>query len=128
MQLAKPVDIEAVMAEALGIHATPVPANLGRTLPYAIATRTGGGRADLVVDNHFVDIDVYSHDGDWAGATDEAATLLARACDLGGTVAGGAVVCAVTVETMPYNNPDPDHATLARSTFSLRVTARAVVE
>lgn len=127
MQLAKPVDVEYVIAEALGIHATPTPANLGASLPYAIVSRTGGGRADLVVDNHFVDIDVYSYDDDWAGATDEAASLIARACELGGTSAAGATVCAVTVETMPYNNPDPDHPSLARSTFSLRVTARAEV-
>lgn len=127
MQLAKPVDIEYAIAEALDIHATPIPANLGTSLPYAVVTRTGGGRADLVVDNHFVDVDVYSYDGDWAGATDEAATLIAHACELGGTTSVGALICAVTVETMPYNNPDPDHPSLARSTFSLRVTARAEV-
>lgn len=129
-QIVIPVDIEETIADIYGIHATPKPADLGASLPYAVVSRTGGGRADLVVDNHFVDVDVYSDPDDWAGATAEASRLLALMADcINKQASNGAVLYAATVEALPYNNPDPDHPTLARSTFSMRVTARgAVVE
>ena len=127
MQRSKPVDIEYVLARALGIHATPVPADLERRLPYVMATRTGGGRADLVVDNHFVDIDVWCEKDAWGQAADEAADVMSRVLELAGSTSGGAVVCAATVEAMPYNNPDPLHPDLARVTCSVEITARAEI-
>lgn len=128
VQLAIAVDIEDVVSRAVGIHGTPVPADLGASLPYAMVTRTGGGRNGLVVDNHYVDIDVWSESDDWAGATEYAARLEAAILESKGCEYAGAVICAASVESHPYNNPDPDHPTLARVTFSMLITTRAIIE
>lgn len=122
-QYAIPVDVEAALASALGIAAPPVPAALAA--PYSCVTSTGGSRSSLVVDRFFADVDCWG--ADEASALALARGLVARALELPGTEAGGATWCAVSAESLPYLNPDPDEPTLARATFSLAVTARSAV-
>ncbi len=127
-QIAKPVDVEGALASALGIAAPPVPEDLTARLPYAVATRTGGSRAGKVVDTFYVDFDVWCAKDEWGLAHEVAAGLLARAEELPRSGGGAATWCAVSVETHPYNNPDPVRPDLARVTFAMTITARAVVE
>lgn len=118
-----PIDVEAALAADLGVHAPPVPSDLGGALPYCVAERVGGGRADLVVDTHYVAFDVWART--WDGAQAEAADLLARAMALPRDPHARHGWCAVTADALPYDNPDPDRPDLARATFQLSITCRA---
>lgn len=118
------IDIEDTLQAALnaaGIVASapPVPANLK---PCVFVYRTGGFSQNYVQDAHSVDFDCY--------AENEAAAM-AKACELTAWVnalpqAQGldTTVYAATITTLPYNNPDPNHYTLARATFSVQIITR----
>ena len=120
-----PIDVEAALAADLGVHAPPVPPSLGSVLPYCAVERVGGGRADLVVDTHYVSFDVWA--ATWEEAQGEASRLLAAACSLPRDPSASGTWCAVTVDGMPYDNPDPRRPDLARVTFFVAATCRAEI-
>lgn len=126
MQYCIPRDVEAALAEdlaSLNVHATPTPSKLGASLPYCTAERTGGNRASQVVDTHAVSFDTWA--GTWAEANDAAQGIFARALALPTTPGTSVAWLAVSVDGMPYDNPDPDRPDLPRVTFSLRLTCKA---
>lgn len=117
------IDFEGELADALGIAAPPVPAEMPDSLPYACAVALGGTSRNNV-DAATIDVDVWAEDA--ASAMDEARALIARARALEGTTTGGATWGAVRVTTLPYGNPDPRQPRLSRATFTISATAHAV--
>ena len=115
-------DIETSLYYALydygySASAHSIPESLGDTLPHIHVTRTGGYDTDRVIEFHNVDFDVYA-----ANATD----AMEYACDLCGWVRDleGSFCYAAEIMTLPYNNPDPRHYSLARATFKALITKR----
>lgn len=123
-----PADIEYILAQCLKdicpAYPTPVPMDLNA--PAITITRTGGSRASVVVDTHLVSIDVYGDN--YGDATDTAGQAVGAICELYGEVAQGTQLGAVNVLTLPYANPDPNHPTLARVTFTASLVAKAVIK
>lgn len=120
----KPLDIENVMREHVGSQveypcsAPPIPQDLEP--PSVVFTRTGGSTSDLVVDSSSVMIHCYG--STWADAMDEANEV------------AGAVkalpyldnpVTASALNTLPYNNYDPQHPDVPRVSFSAIITTRS---
>lgn len=118
------VDIEGTLQAALEADgytaaAPPVPANLA---PSVYIHSTGGFSQSYVQDVHTVDFDAYD--------TTEAQAM-STACQLTEWVRAlperqGLEVptYAAEITTLPYNNPDPNHPTLKRATFSAQITTR----
>ena len=115
------IDIEdaiqaALNADNIKASAPPVPANLG---PCVFVHRTGGFTQAYVQDVHTVDFDCYA---------ETEAEAMAAACRLTGWVRAlqdlGVPVYETETTTLPYNNPDPNHPTLPRATFSAQITTR----
>ena len=117
------IDIEDALQNALnnaGITASapPVPANLE---PCVYVHRTGGYGLNYVQDLHTIDFDTYE--------TTEAASMQ-TACELTEWVralAGkslGVPVYIAEITTLPYYNPDPNHPSLKRTTFSAQIPTR----
>ncbi len=135
MQLETPVDIEAALAAYLASHglnasAPPLSPNYPDSMPFHLATRTGGSIKTRVITEHSVEVDTYA--ATWAEAQTTAATALAwitHAPAEGFFYWGEADKCEVYTATagLPYNNPDPKHPSTPRVTFSATVTTRALV-
>lgn len=128
-----PRDAAAIMAVDIaataGIAAAPlpVPEDLGADLPIAIVEPLGGRRSSVVIDRVPMSIEVYA-------STDAAAqTACARVCgavaSLGdGTAENASHWLSVDVSTLPYNDPDPRHPTLARWSCAIDAYIRAGVD
>ena len=124
MRNCRTIDIEDTLQAALnaaGIKAAapPVPANLG---PYVFVYRTGGYSQSYVQDVSTVEFDCYEQ---------TEAEAMARACDLTAWVRAlpqdqglETFVYFADVIALPYNNPDPNHPTLPRATFSAQIATR----
>lgn len=132
MQALKPIDFAAVVAEmvtaALGYaaSATPIPEDLGASLPYVVVYNVGGVRdaRSRVLDTGALSVDVYAETP--AQAMDACARVAALIDAL--PDAGGAVqVYAAQVTTLPYDNPDPRHPTIPRATCAADVVTRGEV-
>jgi len=96
-----------------------VPATLGAVLPHVHIVRTGGPEHDVVIEDNYVDFDVYAEDE--ADAMAAAGELCGWVRDL----AGG--YCYTSeILTLPYNNPDPRHPNIARATFKAQILTRTV--
>ena len=117
------IDIEdalqaALNADGIKAAAPPVPANLS---PSVFVHRTGGYGTQYVQDLHTIDFDCYA---------ETEAEAMAQACELtrwvrsleGREITVPVYIAEVT--TLPYNNPDPNHASLARATLSAQITTR----
>lgn len=120
------VDIETALYELLAADgysasAHAIPETLGQTFPHIHVTRTGGYTYDMVLEQHSVDFDVYA--ADQADAMEAASGLCGWVREL-----KGAEVCTpcydAEVNTLPYNNPDPRHPTIARATFKAQLLTR----
>ena len=119
-------DIETALYSLLNTDkysasAHAIPSTLGSTLPHIHVTRTGGYTNDMVIEIHQVDFDIYA--ADQADAMTTAATLCGWVRDLTGKTVGTACYNS-EVMTLPYNNPDPLHPTLARATFKAQILTR----
>ena len=136
MQLLATVDIEDALQRdlseaarlsgfSIGVSATPVPDNLGETIPYAVVTKVGGSRSDIVVDEHFVSIDVW--DKRWALVTDSASKMVALLLALPDMPDTSVDYLKIDLQISPYNNPDIRHVDLPRATFTAAVTTRSAV-
>lgn len=138
MQLAVPVDIEDVLRvdlsalyEQLGLDgvdfaAMPVPASLG-DLPanrvLVTLRRTGGNRASLVVDTHYVSLDVYA--STW-GESIEEANRLAGVCAALPQVDGlSRMYYTVDITTQPVELPDTSNPVLPRARLSISVSVKS---
>ena len=98
-----------------------VPASLGSTLPHVHVVRTGGFTSSLVIETNMVDFDVYA--ADQADAMTAAGNLCSWVRDLAGQTVGE-FIYASEISTIPYNNPDPEHPSLARATFKAQILTR----
>lgn len=138
MQLASPVDIEDALRvdlsdlyEQLGLDgvdfaAIPVPASLG-DLPanrvLVTLRRTGGNRASLVVDTHYVSLDVYA--STW-GESIEEANRLAGVCAALPQVDGlSHMYYTVDITTQPVELPDTSNPVLPRARLSISVSVKS---
>lgn len=119
-----PIEIEGLLAELASVEtgipssAPPLPPDLKAPL-YQFA-RTGGASSDLVSDSHNVRVHVY-------GDTWEEAQILANRCVgwMKGVQFSDNPVNSVGIMTLPYNNPDPNHPTIPRVSFSAIVGCRS---
>lgn len=136
MQLLVPIDIEDALQKdlsqaaqqggfSIGVSATPVPSDLGKTIPYAVVTKVGGVRNDIVVDEHIVSIDVW--DKRWALVTESANKLAAFLMALPDTPGTSVDYLSVRMDVLPYNNPDVRHVDLPRASFTAAVATRPAV-
>ena len=121
---ATPADIEHVLALALPeVSAPPVPPDMAP--PYSAAFATGGTRSDYVRDTRYVDVDTWaSSEGE---AIADACAIVPKVEALVGQTIEGATVSRVTVNALPYINPDPNRPDLARATTGYEIALRAVV-
>lgn len=110
---------------SIGISATPVPEDLGKTIPYAVVTKVGGSRSDTVLDEHIVSIDVW--DKRWALSIESANKLAGYLMALPDMPNTSIDYLKVTLDTTPYNNPDVRHVDLPRVTFIAAVLTRPAV-
>lgn len=122
------VDIETALYEKLNTDkysasAHAIPATLGATLPHVHVTRTGGYTSDMVIETNMVDFDIY--DKDDAEAMASAANMCAWVRDLSGEIVGTQCYAA-EITTLPYQNPDPLHADVARATFKAQILTRVI--
>lgn len=102
---------------------TPLPADLERRLPVAWIRSLGGDVSSLVVEHATMSIDVYA--STWKQATDRASDahmLVSRLPLLPDTLTDWQ---AVTALSLPYENPDPEHPTIPRCSFSLTAVLKA---
>lgn len=112
------------MQEAVGSEvpypcsAPPIPQEL--EAPCVVFTRTGGSTSDLVVDTSSVMVHCYGLT--WAGA-------MAIADDVAGVCKAlpylDNVVTASALNTLPYNNFDPQHPDVPRVSFTALITTRS---
>lgn len=117
-------DIETALYDLLtaggySASAHAIPDTLGATLPHVHVVRTGGSESDMVIERNNVDFDVYA---------DDAADAMTSACTLCGFVRdlAGDEFYESEITTMPYNNPDPRHPTIARATFKAQILSRTI--
>lgn len=118
------IDIENALYEylrALGyrVYALPVPEELGSDC--VIVQRTGGSERAYVQDVHQVAFDCY---GETKAAAMQFADGLTRVIRAIVGKLGGVAVYDSTIMTLPYDNPDPNHHTLERATFSAQIVTR----
>lgn len=117
-------DIETELYNLLtecGINASAhsLPHSLGSNLPHIHVVRTGGYESDMVIENNYIDIDVYAEDD--AEAMRTASLLCGWIRDLEGRY------CYMSnITTLPYGNPDPRHPNIARATFKAQILTRTV--
>lgn len=120
----RPLDIENIMRQEVGALvdvpccAPPIPNDL--SAPQVLFQRVGGSVSDLVVDEHNVQVHVWAND--WAEAQTIANDCVEAVKKL--PIMGGAVN-ASAINSLPYNNFDPNHQGLARVTFLAIVTCRS---
>lgn len=117
------IDIEDVLQAALNAEGTkaaapPIPTDLG---PCVAISRTGGYGQEYVQDVSTVDFDCYERTEAEAMAKACRLTRWARALPEADT---GASIYASQITVEPYNNPDPNHPTLPRATFTVQITSR----
>lgn len=118
------IDIESALSDylsALGyrVCALPVPAELSGGA--VVVQRTGGSERAYVQDVHQVTFDCY---GETKAAAMQLANTLTRAIRAIVGKLGGVAVYESSVMTLPYDNPDPNHYTLERATFSAQIVTR----
>lgn len=127
-EYASPADVELITAHAItaaGLEAAPPPVPSGLTAPRAVVWRTGGHRIALVIDRSIVSVDVYAPT--WGAAMDACARAVAAVQDMAGRIIDGVQTGGVWIITLPYTNPDPDHPTIPRVTFSAEIITKATV-
>ena len=112
---------ELLISEGISASAHALPVSLGEALPHVHVVRTGGYTSDLVVESNSVDFDVYA--ADQADAMTAASNLCALVRSLAGMNIGSPCYTS-EITTLPYNNPDPRHPTLGRSTFKALIAIR----
>ncbi len=117
-------DIETELYDMLkssghSASAHAVPASLGTNVPHVHIVRTGGYESDLVLENNYIDFDVYAEDE--AEAMEAAADLCGWVRDLAGDYCYES-----SITTLPYTNPDPRHPNIARATFKAQILTRTV--
>lgn len=122
--ICRPIDIEDELQAYLNANgiracATPVPANLAP--PMCVVWRTGGEQRAYVQDVQRVSIDCYGESV--AGAMRTAHDAVALVRDLSGRTIG--TFCYASSASLPHLNPDPDHPTIPRATFSAEVVTRS---
>lgn len=127
MQVLIQTDFASAVAEALRsfnivAQPTPVPEDLGSTLPIVVVYNLGGMRHSLVLDDAPIHLDCYATTPGqaFAGAAKAGAVVNA----LQGQTVGGVHWKVVDIVNGAYDNPDPDHP-IPRATCVLNVTARA---
>lgn len=121
-----PCDIEEEVRLALtpiiSASAPPLPRSFQNEMPFCLITQTGGRTTDIVLDTFGLSVDVYADT--WAQAKTKANEVVAHLRTFAGDVLNNVQWYSVDVESLPYNNPDPNNENLARCTFYLTISIR----
>lgn len=110
---------ELLTADEYNASAHALPAEF--TLPHIHVTRTGGFTTNLVIETNNIDFDVYAEDAA------DAMTAASNLCGWIRSLEGDDVdtPCYQSeITTLPYDNPDPRHPTLARATVKAQILIR----
>ena len=121
------IDIEAALqaaleADGMSASAPPIPSTLGANLPHIHVERVGGWQENIVQDMHEVNVHVYDEHEYQAMMQANALTGWLKAKV--GDELDGCPVYAVNIATLPYNNRDPLHESLARATMRVQILTR----
>lgn len=117
-------DIETALQSLLetdGFSASAHALPKSLSFPHVHVTRTGGYTMDMVVEYNMVDFDVYAQDP--ADSMTTASDLCAWVRNLGAKVVGS-YCYASEISTIPYDNPDPRHPNIGRTTFKAQILTR----
>lgn len=131
MDVITPIDIEDALHDDLDglggvrVYAPPLPDDFDEHLPAALVMNAGGGRHDMVVDEHDVIVSVYG--ATWAKATDAARKLAAYAAALPYDDTTSIRYQDVELNAGVTDDPDPAHPSIPRVRFTITVTTRATV-
>ena len=133
MQALKPVDFAQVVAQDLhdvtgyDACATPIPEDLGASLPLIVVWNLGGQRVGLTVDRAALSVDVYASTP--AAAFDCCSEVAAALAALEGHTGTAVQWYEIDLTRLPYDNPDPLRPTEPRATFAADVYAHpALIE
>lgn len=122
----EPCDIEnevaIALSEVVSCSATPLPRDFARSLPYCLITQTGGRTQDRVLDTFGLSLDIYAPL--WSQAKATANQIVAYLRTLEGTVQNDITWYGVDIESLPYNNPDPNHEDIPRCTIYMTLSIR----
>lgn len=116
-------DVVRTALDAVGMAAgaTPVPPDFTSSLPFVCIRTTGGRRESVALDSHSMRVDAWG--ATWAEANATARTAAAVVAGMDGHEVAGTSVCRVSVG-MPYDDPDPDHQTVPRVSFTVSALMR----
>lgn len=135
MQLATMIDVaDRLRLDLSGLEAdgfpvsvvcTPLPNSVQERLPCCWIRMLGGTRGSVVIDEATLTLHAYA--ATWPQACDVASLLHARCMQLPYDPDAQTDWKAVNTIGLPYEDPDPDHPSIPRYSFSIGVTVKAVV-
>lgn len=114
--------VAALEASGLDASTSDLPRSFADALPHVHAVTTGGAPASFVQEWRHLDLDVYA--ADYAASNEAAGRVAGVIRELGGSVASGTAVYRAVVAVPPYDNPDPRHPTVARTTVKAQLLLR----
>lgn len=125
-----PIDMPLALSEWLSAQGhdartTPVPDDLGASLPLTVITTLGGQRTSLVQDAHRMQVDVYGET--MADALDEARAVFdcIDSIDKTHPVIGGVQTYEAETGGLPAESDDPNHPDVPVASFIAQVTCRS---
>lgn len=113
-----------LVAQGHDARTTPVPDDLGASLPLTVITTLGGQRTSLVQDAHRMQVDVYGET--MADALDEARAVFARIDSINDThpTIGGVQTYRAETGGLPAESDDPNHPDVPVASFIAQITCR----
>lgn len=120
------LDLDALSDEAgvrLNVGCSPLREDFDRMLPFAWIRMLGGDRHGIVVDSATLSVDVYA--ATWKQAMDAALDAHMLTARLPYDQDALTDWKAVSALSLPYENPDPDHPSIPRCSFSLTAVVKA---
>ena len=121
------LDLSGVEADGLPVHVvcTPLPSSFQDRLPCCWIRMLGGSRGSVVIDTATLTLHAYA--STWLQACNAASLLHARCMQLPFDPDSQTDWKAVDTVSLPYEDPDPDHPSVPRYSFSIGMTVKAVV-
>ena len=128
----EPIDVEDMlrreimrMVPAVSVSAPPLAQTFQNHLPHVLVTRTGGSRLNMVIDQHAVSVDVRA--SSWSSAVTAANRIAGMVVSLPDDTEHLTQWRTVQITALPYSNPDPQHPTVPRVSFTALLTCRATL-
>ncbi|KAA8832613.1 hypothetical protein [Bifidobacterium tissieri] len=109
----------------LAASCTPLPEAFTDNLPFAWFRMLGGTRSDVVLDSATISVGVYGVS--WANAVDTASLVHAIVMRLPFDPDRLTDWKQTTALSLPYEDPDPDHPTVPRVSFTCTVSVKSEI-